>query len=279
MNCFFVYDLHGKTSRYQALINEIKKELHDVVLIGGDLLPGFNTLYGDFITEYLIPKFEELKNNLENKYPKVFIIMGNDDPRIEEEKLVEAEKIEIWYYLHEKKITHNGFDFYGYAYVPPTPFRLKDWEKFDVSRFVNIGCTSPLEGSRTIEVNSVDIEHYTIAKDLQKLMQKDLSKAICLFHAPPYKTYLDRADLDGRIIDHVQVDVHVGSIAIKNFIESKLPRITLHGHIYESSRITGHWKEKIKETYSFSAAWDEIELALVKFDPEFPEKAERILLN
>ncbi|MCK5052188.1 MAG: metallophosphoesterase [Candidatus Cloacimonetes bacterium] len=279
MNCFFVTDLHGKTSRYQALINEIKKELPDVVLIGGDLLPGFNTLYGDFITEYLIPKFEELKTELKDKYPKIFIIMGNDDPRIEEEKLIEAEKKGIWDYLNEKKITYNDFDFYGYAFVPPTPFRLKDWEKFDVSRYTDVGCVSPLEGSRTIEVNPVDIEHHTIAKDLQKLLQNDLSKAICLFHAPPYKTHLDRAGLDGRIIDHVQVDVHVGSIAIKNFIENKQPRITLHGHIHESSRITGHWQQKLKETYSYSAAWDGTELPLVKFDPEFPDKAERILID
>ena len=279
MNCFFVTDLHGKISRYQSLINEIKKELPDIVLIGGDLLPGFNTLYGDFINEYLIPLFEDLKNELKNKYPKIFIIMGNDDPRIEEKKLIEAEKKEIWNYLHGEKITYKGFDFYGYAYVPPTPFRLKDWEKFDISRYVDIGCVSPLEGSRTIKVNPIDIEYYTIAKDLQKLMQGDLSKSICLFHAPPYKTYLDRADLDGKIIDHVQVDVHVGSIAIKNFIESKFPKITLHGHIHESSRITRQWQEKIKKTYSFSAAWDGIELALIKFDPEYPEKAERILLK
>ncbi|MDA3813678.1 MAG: metallophosphoesterase, partial [Candidatus Cloacimonetes bacterium] len=79
MNCFFVSDLHGKISRYESLINEIKRELPDVVLIGGDLLPGFNSMYGDFITEYLIPKFEELKAELNENYPKIFIIMGNDD--------------------------------------------------------------------------------------------------------------------------------------------------------------------------------------------------------
>ena len=279
MNCFFVSDLHGKTSRYQTLISEIKKGVPDVVLLGGDLLPGFSSLYGDFVTEYLIPKFEKLKIELENKYPKIFIIMGNDDPRIEEEKLIEAEKKGIWNYLNEKKITHKGFDFYGYAYVSPTPFRLKDWEKFDVSNYTDVGCVSPLEGSRTVKVNSVDIEYHTIAKDLQNLMPKNLSKAICLFHAPPYQTNLDRADLDGHIIDHVQVDVHVGSIAIKNFIENKQPKITLHGHIHESSRITGHWQQKIKETYSYSAAWDGTELALIRFNPEFPEKAERVLLK
>ena len=71
----------------------------------------------------------------------------------------------------------------------------------------------------------------------------------------------------------------MGSIAIKNFIENRQPKISLHGHIHESSRITGHWQQKLKETYSYSAAWDGTELALVKFDPEFPENAERILLD
>jgi len=279
MNCFFVSDLHGKISRYQALIGEIKKELPDMVLFGGDLLPGFNTVYGDFINEYLIPEFNKLKIELQENYPQIFIIMGNDDPRIEEEKLIEAENRGIWKYLNEKKITYNEFDFYGYAYVPPTPFRLKDWEKFDISRYTDIGCVSPLEGSRTIKVNPVNLEHYTIAKDLQKLMPDNLSNAVCLFHAPPYKTYLDRADLDGRIIEHVQVDLHVGSIAIKNFIENRHPRITLHGHIHESSRLTGHWQQKIIDTHSYSAAWDGKELALIKFDPEQPEKAERVLLK
>ena len=77
MNCFFVSDLHGKTSRYKSLINEIKKELPDVVLFGGDLLPGFSSLFGDFISDYLIPKFVELKTELKDDYPRIFIIMGN----------------------------------------------------------------------------------------------------------------------------------------------------------------------------------------------------------
>ena len=279
MKCFFVSDLHGQISRYESLITEIKNILPDVVLFGGDLLPGFSSMFGDFINEYLIPKFTDLKKELKENYPKIFIIMGNDDPRIEENKIIEAEQKGIWNYLNNKKITFAGWDFYGYSFVPPSPFRLKDWEKFDVSRYVDIGCISPLEGMRTVKIDPMEIEFYTIAKDLKKLMQDDLSKAICLFHAPPYQTHLDRAALDGRMIDNVQVDVHVGSIAIKNLIADQQPKITLHGHIHESSRITGNWQQKTKDTISLSAAWDGAELALVKFDPEFPEKAERILLD
>lgn len=279
MICFFVSDLHGKISRYKALIQQIKQELPDVVLVGGDLLPGFGALYGDFINEFLIPQFQTLKEELQNNYPQIFIIMGNDDPRIEEEKIITGHKAGLWNYLNEKKVSFEGWDFYGYAYVPPTPFRLKDWEKFDVSRYTDIGCISPLEGMRTIKVNPVDIEYYTIAKDLANLQQGELYRSIWLFHSPPYKTALDRAALDGRMIDHVQVDLHVGSIAIKNFIEQHQPAITLHGHVHESSKLTGNWQQKINETYAFTAAWQGKELALVKFDPEYPEQAERILFE
>ena len=95
---------------------------------------------------------------------------------------------------------------------------------------------------------------------------QDLSRAIFLFHAPPYDTGLDRAALDGKKVHGVYLDVHIGSIAIRRFIESKQPLLTLHGHVHESARITGMWKEQIGRTLAISAAHDGPELALVKFD-------------
>lgn len=74
------------------------------------------------------------------------------------------------------------------------------------------------------------------------------------------------------------MDTHAGSVAIKRFIEKKQPLITLHGHIHESVRISGSWKEKIGRSYCFGAAHDGNELAIVKFEFSNPETAERILL-
>jgi Icc-related predicted phosphoesterase len=84
--------------------------------------------------------------------------------------------------------------------------------------------------------------------------------------------------LDGRVIDYVPLDVHVGSIAIKRFIESRKPMISLHGHVHESTSITGEWKEKIGETFAMNGAHDGPELPLIRFDTNLPEKAERLLL-
>ena len=60
------------------------------------------------------------------------------------------------------------FQVYGYSFVPPTPFQLKDWERYDVSRFVDPGCVSPEEGMRTIPVSDQEQRFTTIQKDLTR---------------------------------------------------------------------------------------------------------------
>ena len=103
-------------------------------------------------------------------------------------------------------------------------------------------------------------------------------RSIFLFHAPPYGGNLDRAALDGVIVDHAPLDVHVGSVAIRRFIESYQPRLTLHGHIHESSRLTRHWRERIGRTHCFNGATDDDGLAVIRFDLEDLEAAKREIL-
>ncbi|KAA3610644.1 MAG: hypothetical protein DWQ05_21750 [Calditrichaeota bacterium] len=283
---FFVSDLHGSTGRYLKLFQKIEEEKPGAVFLGGDLLPSGLFAFshhpehaGDFLQDFLIPGFRELKSKLASAYPRVFLILGNDDSKFEESLFVEAEKFEIWQYIHNKKINYKSFTVYGYANVPPTPFQLKDWECFDVSQFVDPGCVSPEAGRRTVPVPANQIKYATIQNDLEKLVGKaEMSNAIFLFHTPPYQTKLDRAALDGKMIDHVPLDVHVGSIAVKRFIEQRQPLLTLHGHIHESARITGSWRDKIGTTAMLSAAHDGEELALVRFDLGRIEAAERELI-
>ena len=69
----------------------------------------------------------------------------------------------------------------------------------------------------------------------------------------------------------------MGSIAIRRFIEARQPRLTLHGHIHESARLTGSWRDGIGRTVMLSAAHDGPELALVRIDLEATEGAAREL--
>jgi Icc-related predicted phosphoesterase len=281
---FFVSDLHGYLSRYQKLFRVIMVERPDVVLLGGDLLPSGlyhpqDTPDESFIHSVLRDGFRAIKGDLSSAYPKVLLILGNDDPRAEEAELLEGESLGLWNYLHLRKIECGDFTVYGYACVPPTPFALKDWERYDVSRFVDPGCISPEEGWRSVPVSPNDVRYATIQADLEYLTDGfDLSRAIFLFHAPPHQTSLDRVALDCRMIDNIPLDIHAGSIAIRRFIEKRQPLITLHGHIHESARLTASWREHLGRTWAYSAAHDGDELALVRFNPAEPDKATRSLI-
>ena len=284
--CFFVSDLHGNTVRYDKLFAAIINERPQAVFMGGDLLPSrhatilsASATYPDFVDDFLVAKFAHLREQLGDRYPRIFLIMGNDDARIEEDAIVAAAGRGLWEYVHNRKVTLGQNSVYGYAYVPPTPFLLKDWERYDVSRFVDPGCVSPEEGSRSVAVSEHERTYTTIQKDLQLLTgNDDLSQAIFLFHSPPYQTFLDRAALVGKKVDHVELDPHIGSIAVRRFIETRKPLITLHGHVHESARLTGSWRQQLGSTFCFSAAHDDPELALVRFCPEVPASATRELL-
>jgi len=285
-NCVFVSDLHGRVDQYQKLFKLIRDEKPRAVFLGGDVFPaGLSTLgsldlaHADFVNGYLVRQLDGLRKKLGDAYPRVFIILGNDDSRSVEAAVISAATTGVWEYVHDRRVEFMGFDIYGYAFVPPTPFLLKDWERYDVSRHVDLGCVSPEEGYRSVPVPQHQIKYSTIQDDLISLVaDRNVHRAIFLFHSPPYQTKLDRAALDGQMIDHAPLDVHVGSVAIRRFTKEKQPLITLHGHIHESARITGAWSDRIGCTYCFSAAHDGPELALVRFDPANPSTATRSLI-
>jgi len=284
--CFFVSDLHGSEEKFNKLFKITEQENPAAVFFGGDLLPSGLFAYSsspdvqkDFIEDVIKKGFRKLQTKLQNNYPRIFMILGNDDSKADEHAMIKGENEKLWEYIHNKKAAFETYDIYGYSYIPPSPFMMKDWEKYDVSRYVDPGCVPPEEGSHSFPIKKDDILYSTIKKDLDLLTKdEELSKSIFLFHSPPYKTKLDRAALDGQMVDHAPLDVHIGSIAIQRFIQQRQPLITLHGHVHESASITGCWQDKIKETNMFSAAHDGKELAVVKFYPECPEKAERILI-
>ena len=284
---FFVSDLHGRPDRYRALLEAAARERPSAILLGGDLLPsgllashGVEAGHDDFVADFLAPEFAALRRRLGAAGPKVFLILGNDDPRQVEAHLLAHAPTAGWEYLHDRRAACDGLSLFGYACVPPTPFLLKDWERYDVSRYVDPGCVSPEDGWRSVPVQEQDARYGTIKADLDRLAGGEpLDRAVWLFHAPPHDTSLDRAGLDGIMIDHAPLDVHVGSIAVRRFIEARQPLVTLHGHIHESARLTGQWRQQIGRTWAFSAAHDGPELALVRFDPRDPASATRELLS
>lgn len=285
-NCLFVTDLHGRSSRFMSLFKSVKEFLPDIVLIGGDIYPNAyiskveSAVHGnDFLEDFVAANLRKLKSELGDKYPVILLILGNDDAGNEEDEIKRIAGEGLFEYINNKTINHFGYSFSGYSFVPPTPFLLKDWEKYDVSRYIDPGCVSPEEGIHTVNTEWNLIRYATISEDLEKLKcGVEMAKSVFLFHSPPYGTNLDLAAIEGKMIDHVPLDPHVGSIAVKRFIEINQPKVTLHGHVHESTRLTGIWKEIIGNTVCINGAADSEELSIIRFSLEEPGNAERILI-
>ncbi len=286
VRCLFVSDLHGRPELYERLWRAVEREVPRAVFLGGDLLPsGFLGLAApadstrDFVGGFLRNGFEAVRQRLGGRYPDVFLILGNDDLRSEEEAFLDIATTQLWHYVHQRVFPLSRYQVLGYACVPPTPFGLKDWETYDVSRYVPPGCVSPEEGMRSVPRPDHEIRYSTIRDDLDTLAgDRCLDDAVLLFHTPPYDTTLDRVANDGKRVDHVPLDLHVGSIAVRRFIEQRQPLVTLHGHIHESARLTGAWRDRLGRTHLFGAAHDDAALAVVRFDLEDLDNASRQLL-
>ena len=284
--CFFISDLHGSTSRYEKLFRAVASERPEGLFIGGDILPSAFHAGGweaegesGFVRGYLLGRLRELSRGMGNLYPRVFVILGNDDGRAEEDAVIEGDAEGLWTYAHMRKVPLGEFWVYGYSFVPPTPFLLKDWERYDVSRYTDPGCVSPEEGVRSCPVPPNELRYSTIALDLDRLVGEDsMERAVMLFHSPPHRTNLDHGACGGKMVECVPLDAHLGSVAVRRFIEQRQPLVTLHGHVHEAARLSGSWRDRIGLTHAFSAAHDGPELALVRFDLDNLSAAARELI-
>lgn len=272
-------DIHGNDVKYMKLCGYIKQTLPDAVFIAGDVLPNYYvTDPRDFINDTLKPLLSELKDELSENYPDIFLITGNDDAAISCEHLRYLELKGLIHFANKMVTNQKGYTVLGYPYVPPTPFLLKDWEKYDVSRYLPRDTVSPEDGIRTVDVPANIIKYTTIKDDLEELSEEvtDFKRTICVFHSPPCDTNLDK--IYGNSINGDKEILSVGSYAIRKFIEKKQPLLTIHGHIHESTDITGKWQDKIGSTLCFNAANSGNELAIIEFDSSSAGNAVRIMI-
>lgn len=229
----YTADLHGNQEFYKRLLKKAEDENADAVVIGGDLYPnGGIQAQKIFLEKFMLPLFKDFKKRNKNK--EVYVIMGNDDFRANSQVLEKAEKDKILKSIHKRSAKLNKYlNIAGYSFVNPTPFRLKDWEKPDFE-----GDKGPLQLFNE-EIRSAEKENGSIEEDLNQLKKLSNPKnTIYVIHAPPFNTKLDI----------VTLGTHVGSKSVREFIEKEQPLLTLHGHIHESPKMSGSWKDKIGKT-------------------------------
>ncbi len=215
MDILYLTDIHGNVETYVASLAIAAKKGIDHIIFGGDIAPNFLGSLKDykkqqilFTKNILIRVFKDFKK--QNPGKNIYIMPGNDDVNEIIEILNKAEKKNILKQMHGKIHKLGDYSIYGYSFVNPTPFFLKDWEKSEK------------------EIN----------KDLGAITGMDMQKTIMAFHAPPFATNLDV----------LHSGEHVGSIAIRKFIEKNQPLLTLHGHIHESPKMSGEIKDRIGKT-------------------------------
>lgn len=229
----YTADLHGNELFYKRLLKKAEEDNINAVVIGGDLGPkGGVQAQKDFLEKFMIPLFKDFKKKNKNK--EIHIIMGNDDLRINHKILENADEAGILKLIHKSSIKlFKDYHIAGYSFVNPTPFRLKDWEKPDIDDDKN-----PMQ-LFSEEVRTIEKEDGTIKGDLEKLKKlSNPKKTIYAIHAPPFNTKLDI----------ITLGAHVGSKAVREFIEKWQPLLTLHGHIHESPKMSGSWNDKIGKT-------------------------------
>ena len=172
MRSLFVSDLHGKVDRYEKLFSALSRYRPEILFMGGDLFPhSFEKKC--FIEDYLIPNFSRIKKEINQDYPRVLLILGNDDARAEEIKLLNSLKNDLYDYIHFEKRIIGGYKIFGYSFTPPSPFLLKDWEKFDISRYTDLGSIPPNEGKRTAPLSEHDSRFLTIREDIEFLIKNE----------------------------------------------------------------------------------------------------------
>lgn len=275
MRLVYTADLHGDITSYRALLDLAVRYSARAAIVGGDLLPHAIKIeraldvQHNFIDRQLRQVLEEFRR----AHPDiaVYLLAGNDDWAAAITALESLESDGLVYPLHQRiydlsqsihpidalgsrssQDRQHGGQLWlaGYACVPLTPFSIKDYERRDDGPLplFNFGMSYSSWSGRIQPVNSQQIAALpSIAEDLVALAQRSNPvRTIYVCHTPPYNTPLDQMD-GGR---------HIGSHALRAFIEAYNPLLTLHGHIHEAPQITGVYAIQIGTTWCVNPGRD-----------------------
>lgn len=254
----FSADIHGNIQQYQKILNHAQKEQVDIVVFGGDLTPKdperrTPAKQREFLKKELFPllaKFREESN------VHILFIMGNDDFKSNHDVMVDGQDLYGYRMIDQiPYISKSGYIFIGYTSVPFTPFKYKCWEKRDLAQDADVGDRDDVRREGVISLGS-DLKPYSlkevfskpsIAEDLAVLTKEiKKEKMILVSHAPPY----------GTVCDFNRENKHVGSRAIRDFVEKEQPYASLHGHIHETVDLAGQFMEKLGRTFCIAVGND-----------------------
>jgi Icc-related predicted phosphoesterase len=283
MNAVAATDLHGNPRLYELLLRIADAWKISSVFLAGDLSPallepadagseGIEAMIEsqrEFFERVFCPLFEMFL--VDHRRTHVYAITGNDDRRANEGLLFEfGNAVPNFHFLNDRLTSlHDAQQirtFFpgevpdlavaGYPYVPPGAGLLLDWVKAED----RVGLLPPgMDPCMSIEQSGIRTASQppttTIEEDLADFGAHverhgvgsgdayDPSRTIHLFHSPPYNTPLDHVAPQGRY-DYLGLPDHVGSTAIRAFIERNQPPLVICGHCHEAV-VLGNYKADI----------------------------------
>lgn len=262
---FFTSDLHGQGALYEQVLAFAAARRPGAVLIGGDLCPhasGSEGLHQQrvFLQGFMVEFARRLREA--SGETALVLLMGNDDWAANTDCL-EAQDGALWHYAHDRALTVHGVRLAGLSWVPITPFSIKDWERWDDGAEET---PARLEGwvSRELTVvkHRFDPAHRepTIAAALDGLGAiTPVASTLFVLHSPPR----------GTACDMIGAGQHVGSRAIRAFIERHQPPLILSGHIHESPRVSDAYRDNVGDTLVVNPGqFGTSRLCGVWFDPQ-----------
>jgi len=269
---FFTSDLHGSGELYEQVMVLAAAHRPRAVILGGDLAPHGTGAAGVghqrvFLEGFLV----EFARRLREAVPggELLLLMGNDDWSANHDVLDRHDGA-LWRSLHARVTQVDGIPVGGMSWVPITPFAIKDWERWeDGADETPARLHGWLSGGDGVREFRFDPERRspTIADGLDALASRSPSgDSVYVLHSPPRDT----------ACDVIATRQHVGSRAIRAFVESRQPRLVLSGHIHESPRVSGAWRDRLGDTPVVNPGqFGSRELSGVWFDPERPAETLR----
>lgn len=244
MKVLYFTDLHGSRWKYQRTAKLAMAQGVDVVINGGDILPYLD----DDISDFIANVFRPFVASLNKAGIRFLFITGNDDPIVFDQEIANAVKdYPLIHNIAQRKTSLGRYDFIGMNWVNDYHFRLKDRCRLDYPG-------APLEeqdGPPVIYGQTAQIESWeeyvrrlpTLQHELQRLPKSRRSaRPVYVIHMPPY--HLGLAMINRRGLGRADV----GSKSVYDFIQTRQPWLTLHGHIHESPELTGVWKRRLGKT-------------------------------
>ena len=265
MKCLFTSDLHGLRQLY-AQITGWCRNLHiETLILGGDLLPDAPPAFWNHQVDWIRTQFRaHLRQFRAAGVEQVAFLHGNHDWAGTDLALVELQDAGELILLNNCGVQKlQDLHIVSYAYTPPSPFIIKDFEKKDLpndppraAEFEGYAYDPAAGEPRPVGLEQFLSQRGTIQSDLEGLVLP-AQPWILVCHGPPKASGADvlwvppKSDLPSHLaIDPEKIQhLHVGSAAIGDFIQRHRPMLSLHGHIHEAPYLSGRYVHAIGEAH------------------------------